>query len=536
MAAIHGQWAIPVWPGTTLLLAEEGVERETPPVVLGSRGEELDASLWRVRVEPGAARWTGVEARWRATRATRDNAPGEAGDLVLLAIEIPPTFAEDEIVVGGRRVRVSASPALIDASWVSPVPVFADFGPLLAAARADEANPMLRWRARLLRAGVPDDPSIVPFDLDDDVLEALAVQEELRWRAGLSRLHVANAELAGKVRERLLSRVENAESGLVVPLWHQDTRDLEQLKSILLDTGVSGSGLATRVQGWLSRQGDGVAWYESVFAHAVPGTRVGFVRAWAGNTSDRSVMAWLEFQGEAAAGMMAPEPRVLRPGELAMLEAPVGRVDGGEAMDVEVHVGARVERGEAVAGAAAVRPPGFRLGPLVPSLDAAGLVSGQMPADPGACVGLLRRLDAIGAAPSAIAARSRWSVLLDFAGDDPGRITMEFAHTGGRTRVTVEGDGRLVVETPAGLPRSGYPEVAAVVRAGGRWSAEVAVPDWCVGADDRLYVSLLRRGAGERLWSWPTRVLNMAPERGGHAVVDLAAWDDAVRAGVDEPG
>lgn len=494
----------------------------------------MDATLWRITATPIGPTWSGLAAVWHATRLSpgiyAEPGVSGAGATVVVAIELPVGFHAEEIVVDGRRVRISLSPALVDAAWVSPVPVYEDFRPLLEAARADELNPMLRWRARLLRAGVPDDPSRPPVELDDPLLESWAVQEELRWRAGLSRLHAADADLCARVRARLLGRVESAESRLVVPLWSEDGRALGQLEDVLLDQRISGAGLAQRAAAWLRRQPDGVGWFEQVFADGAPGSTYGFVRAWAGNASDRPALAWIEFRAERQIGAPVPEPRVLRPGELALLEAPV-RLGAGEPVSVsaEIHVGGRIERGEVVIGSLPATPPGVVLGPLLAAHDAASLTGGdggRGAMEGGSCVGLLRRLDSIGSAPSDVAARGRWSVLLECGRTaDPGTITLDFAHENGRTVVSVGGDGAVAVGAPDGLPVAGYPRVVPVVVDGTTWRADVPVPDWCVGHDGRLRVALVRRGRAGGVWSWPSRVLRLEPERGGHAVVDLQSWD-----------
>lgn len=527
--------AVPVWPGTTLVLAEELRPGAQAPRVVGSGGRALACSLWMVTIERGDATWSGASTTWRAARVEEAPETMPESASLLVAIELPADFAGEEIVVGGRRVAVELSPDLIDAAWISPVPVYADLSPLLEAAAADERNPMLRWRSRLLRAGVPDDPATLSA-MGSELLESLAVQEELRWRAGLSRLHRVEPALAAKVRSRLLGRVESQEARLVVPLWNQDARGLDQLRDTLLDDRATEGALISRVEAWLRRQPDGVAWFEDVFAQGVPGATLGFIRAWAGNASDRPLLAWIEFRGQRPMGALPPEPVVLQPGELALLEASVpDRAGESEAVSVEVHVGGRVERGQVIVGSVPATPPGVRLGPLLPAADAGLLFGGSEAGDASSCVGWLRRLDSAGLAPTGVASRSRWSILLEceaVGGVSPGIITLDFIHRGGRTRIDISADGRIMLTAPPGLPAAGYPARAAVIAQAGKWEAEVPVPDWCVGLDGRLRVWLVRRGLAGAMWSWPSRVLRIEPERGGHAAIDLDAWDR----GGGEPG
>jgi hypothetical protein len=360
------------------------------------------------------------------------------------------------------------------------------------------------------------------------LLEALAVQEELRWRAGLSRLYQADPELARRVRARILPVLQSAQAGLVVPLWTQDGEALSQLKDVLLDDRATDPVLAQRAEAWLRRQPEAAAWFEHAFAQDAPGAPTGFVRAWAGNVSEREVMAWMEFRAQRPVGAPVPEPVLLAPGELRLLEAPVVIGEGlAERVSVAVHVGALVERGEVVLGAAPVEPPGLVLGPLVGAHDAGSLLGGGVViVEAGACAATLRRLDEVGAPPRGAAGWGRWSLLIECsASGGVGVVVADFAHDGGRTRLEVRQDGSVAVEAPAGLPVSGYPALVPVVREQGAWIAEVAVPDWCIGLDGKIRVSLVRHGEGDGMWSWPTRVLRLAPDRGGRAVIDLESWD-----------
>jgi hypothetical protein len=538
-------WALPVWPRTTLVVPWDGDARrlDEPVRVTGSRGVEMPAALWQIWVEPSGADWPGAISAWHAEqvrpeeeasleRARAAAASGMSGGRVswlVVAIDVPAGFYDEQIVVDGKAVRVAPSPELLESAWVSPMPPYADWDTLLDAARGDETSPMTRWRARLLRAGVPDDPTRPVHEFASPLLEALAVQEELRWRTALSRLHRASEELSRRVRERVLPVVTTAQSGLTLPLWTRDGESLAQLKHLLLDERATPAMLAGGVESWLRRQPESAAWFEHAFAQDAPGAPAGFVRAWAGNVSGREVLAWMEFRAERPVGAPVPEPVLLAPGELRLLEAPVVIPEGvTERVTVAVHAGARVERGDVVIGAIAAEPPGLTLGPLMPAHDAGSILGGQaVSMEGGVCAATLRRLDPAGPSPRPAEAFGRWSLLVEYAGDDePGTITANFAHDGGSTRIEVGEDGGLVVEAPAGLPVSGYPRLVPVVRQSGHWAAEVPVPDWCVGLDGKIRLSLVRRGASGAIWSWPTRVLRLAPERGGRAVIDLRAWDD----------
>ncbi|MCA9288883.1 MAG: hypothetical protein KDA05_09890 [Phycisphaerales bacterium] len=529
------EWDLPVWPGTTLVipLAEWG--GGGAPAVRGARGEALESSVWALGSSAVRETWNGSVARWSAIRidggAERggpERAPG--GAFVVLAVAVPAGFHAEEIVVAGTRVRLAMSPELTDAAWVSPFPAFADWATLLDAAASDESSPLRRWRAMLLRAGVPDDPARMPADLEAGVVEALATQEELWWRAGLSRLHRVDPDLAARVRARLLPAVEHQELSITVPLWTGDGRALEQLRSILLDRRLRDAALRERVGSWLERQPTGVAWIERSFAEPLPGGQGAVVRAWAANLSERERLAWVEARAPRPVGVLAPEPVLLGPGMLAAVDAPVAvGSDGASEVTAVVRVGDVSVRRTVGVGSIAAMPPGVRLGPLVAAASAADVL------DPDRAVptyvGLaatLRRLDPAGLSPSAVEARARWSVLVEAVsgGDAPtAEVRFVFDHDGGSTTVTLRPDGGLSVRAPAGLPTAGYPSLADRAETPAGWAAEVPVPDWCVGLDGDLRVLVVRIDSLGGVWTWPSRATMLAPERAGAAIIDLGAWD-----------
>ncbi|MEZ6233202.1 MAG: hypothetical protein R3B68_03335 [Phycisphaerales bacterium] len=529
------EWDLPVWPGTTLVVPMAEWGGGEVPAVRGARGDALEASVWALTATAVRETWNGSVARWGATRVDGGAAVGGSADrsrdgaIVVLAVAIPAGFHAEEIVVGGTRVRLAMSPELIDAAWVSPFPAFADWATLLDAAASDESSPLRRWRAMLLRAGVPDDPARMPADLESGVVEALATQEELWWRAGLSRLHRVDADLAARVRARLLPVVEHEELSLTVPLWTGDGRAMDQLRSILLDRRLRDATLAERVRSWLERQPSGVAWIERSFAEPLPGGESAVVRAWAANLSDRERLAWVEARAPRPVGVLAPEPALLAPGVLATVDAPVAvGLDGASEVTAVVRVGDVSVRRTVGVGSIAAMPPGVRLGPLVAAASAEDVLDPDraVPTFAGLAA-TLRRLDPTGLSPGPVEARTRWSVLVEAAsgGVETAEVRLVFDHDGGSTTVTLRPDGGLAVRGPAGLPTAGYPMVAARAETPAGWAAEVPVPDWCVGLDGDLRVLVVRIDAVWGVWTWPSRATMLAPERAGAAMIDLGAWD-----------
>lgn len=450
-------------------------------------------------------------------------------------------FHGEHIAIGQSRIAVSIAPPLSDAAWISPFPIYAEWSTLLAASVADEVDPMLRWRARLLRAGVPDDPSRPPAAIEDGPVEALALQEELRWRAALSRLHRIDPALCARVRSCLLPVVRNVETGIMLPLWVTDPRPLEPLLDALLDERATPTITRSRVESWIRRQPDTVVWVEQAFAEPVPGSSFAMARAWAGNASERPLLAWISPQADRALGWAVPEPRLLEPGELAVLEAPTSSNAPAGTRTLEIHIGARTERAEVVVDALPAMPPGVRLGPLIPASDAATVLGASTgPQSPSvAWSGLLRRLDPVGLHAGPLATRTRWSILIESTwtpahaaarlGDS--LVTLDFAHDGGRTRVAVRADGTITLAAPPGLPTSGYPNRVPVSSTPSGWMAEVPVPDWCVGLDGFLRLGVTAAGSDGHAWSWPSPMLRHAPDRVGRAVIDLDAWDRGGPAG-----
>lgn len=560
-------------PGLALVLPVDvrgPINPARPIRALMDDGRSVGAELWWVSVAPdGRPRWLPSPGRWSATPAAADVLPSGAGSWCV-RLDVPGDAIGQGVWLGGRRVALNwlADPRLVPPAASPSWPPEPDTARLAAVERwlePERTNPLRRWRVRLLTRGfappgareaIPlpenttDENASAPAEPDafaEPMLESLALQAEARWRAGLTRLHRADADAAERVRRRLVLTASFG-AGVVAPVWACEPDELDTLLADLLNPRLAEGEVADRARAWLDDQPAAAAW---IIDDA--GTRDGLTgrsmaTAGVANLSDRRTLAWAETDPPSGPPDLAP----VEPGAVARVMVPSAAEGGARPGHVRPTVRLHVGRWSAVRAAESenmpTRPPGFRFEPFSTdwrlgewSAGASDTLAAPTPAGAGrgddaawiTSVLLLREPVApVGPTLSA----DRWVAHVecrtpdmgrpDPARDDVVRVWIGPFERGGHV-LRVSRSGEAVDEGPPGAGRDpARAPIAgvAVTRLGDRWIARVPLPDGAIEPGGVLRIGLERTDARGVHSAWPRPMLPWQFEPGRMAL-DTSAWD-----------
>ncbi len=597
-----------VYPGEPVVVPLEERFTGSGPVAIAEDGTPLSAELRRITVEvlpplPSEAdtadRWMVAPGTWRsvAPSAARDD---RGRDAVLAAI---PADLDGRLVRIARRDYVVsvlapaprlprvASGSGLESPW-SPI-IGPDAGgdlTLLARVRIEAQSPLTRWRYRLLVDGLdpraaastpePDeastdragsaDPAQGALGLarfDDPTIEALAMQNERRWRAGLARLWGVSSDLCSRVRQRL-SVIADFGNGLRAPAWPTDHARMDELLESLLDERLTPTQVAGRAEAWLADLPPATAWVvDDAGVPAGDGSRslptVGIV-----NLTDRATLAWAtvstrDADGGTDMGPQTPEPKPLpaRAAVLAVVPAVPEGHGGAGASEVVAHAG---EWSLALPLLPTVRatPPGLTMAPFAPdhTMDVWQRGETRQSRPEWTTAALLRRQPASSTGPA------RWEVLVECrrparasgprTSDQPGdareRVEVWFGEPGPLARaVIVHEDGRVerrptspllreelgseepplpVARTASGwsvrvpLP-AGLPGTTSAAGAAGAQDTAPGTPAASARASRLLRMGIVRVDSAGRRSAWP-RPMMPWQEQPGRVLIDMAAWEE----------
>lgn len=589
VAPVEVRGALPVGPIAVRVgsgSGEAGAELRGRLVWIGvrPRGEEAGAPAY-------ALDWMGDPGRWSVTEAGLPIRPDATGMWAVVA-PVPaglPVRGATTVTIGSRP-----TPAVVvvgeaeGAGW----PVFSppaglrretvasmQASPWLARALGVAAmSPVERWRSRLAwrLLGRPDlagepAPGRRPVDaIADPVLEGLAAQLERRWAAGLARVHAVDPVAASELAWRLAAVVDMG-GGVAMPAWGVQTEAVRRLGEDLVNPVLSGHEAATRARIWVSEQRRAVAWIADDAGLADAATGASITVAGVANLTLEPALAWAAYEGGARSAELAAAG-ALSAGRVACV-APVG---GGTV--VQVGVGTRTMVRDAAPAVVPVRPPGLRIGPLVPDMSMVSwLAHGADAGTPTpvavepewATAALLYRTEA-GAAGEPGAGEGgggRWTLYIECRREPPPPEGATPAPESGRAAQLsppgigevqrgpvgpATGGGRAAAPAseareelriwlgPAGAPSSrlrvftsglvlddatpGRPAERVAVRSEpDRWACWVPLPAQALPADGRLRIAIERTDARGVRTAWPRPMLPWQREP-GRVVVDLNMW------------
>lgn len=526
-----------VFAGRTLVLPLD-VAPTGPVVVTLDDGRVLASGLYSIGVSvpsdpslAGGDAWLPSPGVWQSRVGM-----GAAGDPWVLRVEMPSDGVGHDIVINGWRVRANWLPGVeglprgdgkAEDPWKAARPPRAPVE-LASSPRVypESQSPISRWRWRLVADGLSPDKSVPPFA--DEIIEALARQNEDRWRVALAWLWGANADTAIRLKQRLAAVVDFG-NGIYAPAWPTDHGRLDHLLAGLLDPAISPSRRVLVAEQWLKGCTSAVAWVVDDGGTLDQSRRVLLPTIGVASLLDHSTLGWSELGAPGANGQ--PGNDGLRPigamSEMASVVAPATREDveaviAAEVGEVAVHLGAWSAALPVASKARAVVPPGLPIGPMWADQNMQEWMVGRVaPARGGVTtLGLLQRTP--GAADG-------WEVYVECRdvpadparADAPGgrdAVELFFGPFGRATAVVRVSEAGKVEGVGGGEERT-----VAVSRREGVWSFRLRLPEGAVEADGLLRLGVVRVDGRGRRSAWPRPMLPWQEEP-ARAALDTKAW------------
>jgi hypothetical protein len=528
--------------GSTLVLPLDGPLASIRPssTIAADDGTPLRFSLHRVSVTvaaPGPGdlvpdQWLPAPGWWVSTPA----ASGErtpAGSVVLV-VPMPEAVAGQGLRIDGRRFAVNWLPAadrLVRSHAGAEVDPWRAILPaddkaratLLPLAQSESESPLTRWRAQLLVNGLrPDEPEISPFE--DPVIEALARQNEDRWRVAICWLWAADQFTSWQLKQRLCAWAQFPDRA--VPVWSTDHASLDALLEQLLDPSLKPDQRVERARAWLDEQPRMVAWVEDDGGVLDANRHVVAVGAVA-NISDRATMVW----GTRADVEIDPDLLPIVPWSVQTVGVPLGSVQNeqGElslARFITLHGGSEARTLAVLPGRVPVTPPGFAIETLLRDWTLPEWLAGRAkpPRPEWATRALL-----YATMPAEGMTSRRWELLVQCnrrqtIGSESHEVVRVFLGPSDAPRaiLRVTPTGEMVDELITG--ELAKVETIEVLKTPERWSFRVALPSSAVEKDGTLRLGISRVDAAGRRSSWPRQSFpwSMRPSRGA---LDVSAWE-----------
>lgn len=517
-------------PGRTLVL-EPGVagQVEAPPTVRTDAAASVPASLYAWRAAQRSDGWLDARSGQAIRPVTGRAAEATPGpdERLLLACVIPPEERPRSLDIGGARIALDwreappgRAPVSKDARQGAP----AGLGGLRALLAPTRADPEARWRTRLLADRLAESSVDLGPDpvLPHPALEALARQQEDRWRVALARLRAADAALADRV-VFALTRIVVLDNAHAFPAWCEapiggqgGAVSADALRDGLLDAGSREA--VSLAEAWLAAQPSAQAWIEDDATSPPDETGAVRVRIGVANLLPQPVTASIGIVASGLAGVGAAPPVEmvsLRTGEASRH---VVRVPAGAAVEARVGEATLLLSPRAPSKAA---PPGARIGPLVLGRSAKALLAGAevIPTSEARATGALRRR-ATDAGPGA-ADDSPWELVLTLAGVAPTESVLVSMGPSDAPLASIRArpDGYALDEARGSAAK---PRAIQSRREGGEWTVAVPIPRRAI-IEGRWLLLGVRRESPEGVSSWPRPCF---PWDGavGRAAIDLSGW------------
>lgn len=440
------------------------------------------------------------------------------------------------------------APTFGSAGAVSPI--------LTALAWPEAQSPIGRWRFRLMAGTLRPELDPPPFDIfadpatrstdtggfqafEDPVVEALARQNESRWRVAIATLWATDADLASRVKRRLAAVVDFG-SGYVAPAWPTDHAAIDALLADILDPALTATQRALRAESWLSLQPTAIAWVvdDSGTLDAMNGMGVG--SACVANLNDVATLAWTSsHEGETKDLRPLPAysvrrllleptaPKDDRATSESQIRPPAPRARGPSI--IAVHAGRWQERLAVFDERISALPPNLRVGPLLPDYT----MTSWLGAGSGSGAGVPRQ-----SSPEWMSAAmlhkvgDGWELFVECKSPRPANaphadfVRIWLGPLGQPTSV-LRVDARGTVADEARRPDLvPTPPDARVVTSSDTWSFRIRIPSACIEKDGVLRLGLTRTntapGGGLRS-AWPRPMLPWQEEP-GRLAIDTAKW------------
>jgi hypothetical protein len=394
---------------------------------------------------------------------------------------------------------------------------------LTSLAWPEATSPIGRWRFRMMSGTL--NPVFESPRFEDPIIEAIAIQNDNRWRAALARLWSIDPDLTLRVKGRLAGVVDFG-NGYVAPAWPTDHAAIDRLLADMLDPSFTHLQVAHRAEGWLSLQPRAVAWVvDDAGASTLTGQGMGTVGV--ANLTELSTLAWIS---SLAAETSSLTPLAAFSAKRLGVEPPVADASMGSdappatarsMLRVGVHAGTWRTEAAIVDGAVAVRAPGFKIGPLVGDYTMASRLSGAASSLPVLqTAAMLLPVQSTSGTPDATTKRLELLVecmapnTLPASPDNADVVRVWIGPLGTpRAVFRVDPTGAIADEARrADLIKT--PGDVRIVRTADRWSFRLPIPPECIEPSGIIRLGLTRTDATGSRAAWPRPMLPWQDEPG----------------------
>jgi hypothetical protein len=528
------------------------------PVARIDNGKRLQVSIWQVAVlepqEGSGDQWLPAPGVWSArTPNSRNRSTLPTGTWV--AVVNMPTAGQGRVLTLGKQeysLNWLTLPALAPKQdgaeveplldpWRAPGQELLAMDPsLLSRARPEALSPLTRWRFNLLVNGLrPGSHGSSAPAFPDPVLEAIADQNEARWRIALVSLWATNPELAGRLKQRLAA-VADFGNHTLAPVWSADRTGLDRLLSDLLNPAITPQRRAELAEAWMTDQPGGAVWV--IDDGGLLDDQRGAIIPTVGiaNLQDRRTLVWAATRGAPT----APDPNpVASMGTIKLVAPPPARDEAAPTTTIIAHVGRWSAEITAVAHRLPVVPPGFAMGPLLSGHTMQAWQQARSGGTPPlvraewATAAMLHKPALDPAAQPSSAESRRWELLVecrtapalkDIESLKREAVWLYFGPSARPTKILkVDFTGTVTFAQPRDPlvpPEMDQPPGHVDInRALDRWSFRLSLPPGAVEADGLIRIGIVRMDATGRRSSWPRPMLPWQMEP-GRAALDTSAW------------
>ncbi len=493
--------------------------------------------------------WTRMPGQWEATayRDIRDTpiAQRPPGSWFIL-VPLPIDAVGQGLWFGQTRYELNWLPdperALLEADTAEHTRDFAQFWSMhldsqalsdpsvRTAVEQYHRNPFQNWRSRLLTDGLDPDrtrarethaQSITTESIElelqaqtpgNDLLAAIARQQEARWQIILGRIWLIDPDTAQRMK---LALTRTARFGdRILPLWNADSTELSRLAHDLLSPFVGDDTRVLRAKAWLETQPRALAWIiddqgtlEAGTSRFLPSLGVISLPSEPGSSLLRI----------DARGLEAPMLETIPPDRLQEIQIPIEPRDISPTNPqivterVDLRLGRWGQSHELIASRVPAGAPFVRVGPLLADWTMPSLLNNR-PLEHAtvtpdrATSGILWRTST----PGRKNPKSGWRLFFECAAPNPGqRDDTLTIWIGPRDYPTaawrIRPDG--LVETVRSNASVIVPQPSVETRIlQDRWIAQIDLPDIVFDQDGHLMLGIERSDANGVHSAWPRRM------------------------------
>lgn len=505
-----------------------------PSPITTEDGRTLSARLFLVTREPltlDPLSWLEPAGGWDATELTPGQPVLQDNGLWMLLVNLPEGYSNRPLFAGDRQLPVlwlPEPPASTESRFLprlnaSPS-AWRELGEILTPVRND---PSQRWRVRLLTDRVRADrlfgvggAAFNEKPIENELLEALARQTEMRYRVAIARMQLADPKAAAQLLG-VLTTVVAMPDGQLLPAWADITPRLSTIVDAAINTARSPARAAeamrafadslSPVRGWVIDDASSHRDGRAQTTMGIANLSIEALRASAG-AAEQAFTRSADIPPHSAATVRAP----------IVIDPPRTPTDPPLVRPIDLRIETPRERHPLLTPGLGFGPPGQQLAPtLLPWTRSSWL--GQRPVAAPTdrqTAALIQQSPATGAWELYIECNTPASAIESPPVNDLVRVWLG---PFGRA------EGYLVCGPGAGSQLTGATAPDVRFHDWG-WASIVPIPARVIGEDGTLHIAVERIDEQGYRSTWPRPVLPDQPEP-GRATFTLTPWSAALSGG-----